>query len=129
MRIGFLSLALAMVAGSAQTGNGQLSPFVCDRLALTPAARTRHFDELGPRLRALGTDVRELPNGYAFRFPADPATVALVAEWAAGERLCCPFFEIDIHFEPEHGPLWLTLTGREGTKDFIRADLPKWITR
>ena len=86
----------------------------------------RHFDQLGPQLKRLRNGVRELPNGYAFQFPADPTTVALVAEWAAGERLCCPFFDIDIRLESEHGPLWLTLTGREGTKDFIKADLSTW---
>jgi hypothetical protein len=106
-----------------------MSPFACDRSALTPEARTRHFDQLEPKLRDLSDGVRELPNGYAFRFPADPATVALVAEWAAGERLCCPFFEIDMRLEAEHGPLWLTLTGREGTKEFIRADLSGWMKR
>jgi hypothetical protein len=104
------------------------SPFACDRLALSPAARTRHFEELGPQLKRLKTGVRELTDGYAFRFPADVSTVRLLAEWAAGERLCCPFFEITIRMEAEDGPLWLTLTGREGTKDFIRADAPAWIT-
>jgi hypothetical protein len=99
---------------------------MCDRLALTPEARARHFDQLGPRLHALATGMRELPNGYAFGFPADPATIALVTEWAAGERLCCPFIAIEIRLEP-HGALWLTLTGPEGTKDFIRANLPVWI--
>src|SRR5207248_11331839 len=89
---------------------------------LTAEGRMRHFDQLGPQLKKLRNGVRELPNGYAFRFPADPTTVALVAEWAAGERLCCPFFDIDMRLEPEHGPLWLTLTGREGTKDVIAAN-------
>ena len=51
----------------------------------------------------------------------------LVAEWAAGERLCCPFFDIQIHFEPDGGPMWLTLTGREGTKQLIEADAAAWI--
>ena len=105
----------------------QESPFACDLRALDPAGRTRHFDELGPRLRALKTGVRELANGYAFRFPADMTTVQLVAEWAAGERLCCPFFDIQIRLEPEGGPMWLTLTGREGTKRFIQVDAPDWI--
>lgn len=82
----------------------QQSPFFCNVKALSPAARTRHFDELGPALRSLKTGVRELPNGYAFQFPADPATVALVAEWAAGERACCPFFDIDLRFDREGGP-------------------------
>ena len=103
------------------------SPFFCNVKALSPAARARHFDQLGPALRSLKTGVKELPNGYAFQFPADPATVALVAEWAAGERACCPFFDIDLRFEREGGPLWLSLTGREGTKEFIKVDAAAWI--
>ena len=55
------------------------SPFACDRLALDPEARKRHFDELGPELRSLRKAVRELPDGYEFQFPADPKTIALVA--------------------------------------------------
>ena len=126
IRLGLMSLVLMIVGSGSQIPGTQASPFACDRSALTKEARTRHFDQLGPQLKNLRNGVRELPNGYAFRFPADPATVALVAEWAAGERLCCPFFDIDLRLEPEHGPLWLTLTGREGTKDFILADLSTW---
>jgi hypothetical protein len=103
------------------------SPFACDRLALDPVARSRHFDELGPQLRSMKTGVRELSNGYAFKFPADMKTVQLVAEWAAGERLCCPFFDIEIKLEPEGGPMWLTMTGREGTKRFMQVDAPEWL--
>src|SRR5437879_3308931 len=105
------------------------SPFACNRLALTPDQRKRHFDELGPRLRSLKRNVRELPNGYEFEFPADSSTVQLVAEWAAGERACCPFFDIDLRLEREGGSLWLALTGREGVKQFIQADGAAWIKR
>jgi hypothetical protein len=103
------------------------SPFACNLLALSPAARARHFYELGPQLRRLKTGVRELVNGYAFRFPADSEIVRLLAEWVENERLCCPFFDIDIRMEAEGGPMWLTLTGRAGTKDFIRAGAPEWL--
>jgi len=103
------------------------SPFACDRLALDPAARKRHFDELGPALRSMRKAVRELPDGYEFQFPADPKTIAMVAEWAAGERLCCPFFDIQLRMEPESGPFWLRITGRNGTKDFIKVDGASWI--
>ena len=134
MRIVLTAVGLAILAAvsfaqtkKASTDTHQRSPFVCDRLALSPEARARHFNELGPQLRDLKTGVRELTNGYAFQFPADPKTVLLVAEWAAGERLCCPFFDIDIRLEPEDGSMWLTLTGRDGTKEFIRADAPSWI--
>jgi hypothetical protein len=85
------------------------------------------FDELGPMLRSLKTGVRELPEGYAFRFPADPKSVALILEWVTGERACCPFFDIDVRLEREAGPLWLTLTGRPGTKDFLAVDAADWI--
>jgi hypothetical protein len=102
------------------------SPFACNRAALTPEARKRHFDELGPLLRAGKKTVRELANGFEFEFPSDPATFALVTEWAAGERLCCPFFDINVRLEREGGSLWLGLTGREGVKAFVKADLGPW---
>lgn len=103
------------------------SPFACDRLALDAEARRRHFEELGPALRTLRERVRELSNGYEFRFPSDPKTIAMVAEWAAGERLCCPFFDIQLRMEREGGPVWMRLTGRKGTKEFIKADAAAWI--
>jgi len=104
------------------------SPFACDRMALTAAERHRHFEELGPALRALHKDraFRELKNGYEFEFPADHASFAQVTEWVDGERACCPFFDITLRVEREHGKLWLSLTGREGTKEFIRSDFGKW---
>ncbi len=103
------------------------SPFACDTMALTPEQRKRHFEELGPMLRSLRESVHELPDGYEFEFPADQKTFALVTEWAIQERLCCPFFDIDVRLDREGGPLWLRLTGREGTKDFIKVDGAAWI--
>ena len=96
-------------------------------MALSAADRKRHFDELGPALRSLKTGVRELTNGYAFQFPSDPGTFQLVVEWIAGERACCPFFDIELRLERERGPLWVSLTGREGTKEFITVDAAGWI--
>ena len=116
-----LSLFIPILAAAKE------SPFVCDRLALTPELRKRHFEELGPALRALKLAVRELPDGYEFKFPSDVKTVAMLEEWIAQERLCCPFFDIDLRFEREGGPAWMRLTGRPGTKDFIRADAGPWI--
>jgi hypothetical protein len=103
------------------------SPFACDRLALDPEARRRHFVELGPSLRGLRKGLRELSDGYEFQFPSDPKTIAVVAEWAAGERLCCPFFDIQLRMEREGGPFWLRLTGQKGTKELIKVDVAAWI--
>jgi hypothetical protein len=103
------------------------SPFACDRLALDPAARQHHFDELAPALAAARKAVRELPDGYEFEFPSDRVRVQQVLEFANGERLCCPFFDIDVRIEREGGSVWLRLTGREGTKQFVKSDFARWM--
>jgi hypothetical protein len=98
------------------------SPFACNAFALSPEVRKRHFEELGPSLLKLKKSVRELPDGYEFELPADNKTYQLLTEWAFQERLCCPFFDIGLHFDRENGPLWLRLTGRPGTKEFIKEE-------
>jgi len=103
------------------------SPLACNVTALTPEERKRHFDEVSPKLRMLRSGVRELPDGYEIEFPADAATYRLLTEWAAGERLCCPFFDIDVRSPREGGPLRLRLTGREGVKRFIEVDGADWV--
>jgi hypothetical protein len=96
------------------------SPFACDRLALDAEARRRHFEELGPALRVLREGVRELPDGFEFRFPSDPKTIAMVAEWAVGERLCCPFFDIQLRMEREGGPFWMKFADEKGSRSLLR---------
>jgi hypothetical protein len=119
-------LLLSVIAAMATMSFGAESPFACNRAALTPQTRKRHFDELGPTLRARHKGMRELRDGFEFEFPSDTATFQLVSEWVAGERLCCPFFDIDVHVERESGRLWLRLTGREGVKQFIKAEFASW---
>jgi hypothetical protein len=103
------------------------APFYCDRDALDPVRRTRHFDVLGPELVAKRQAVRELRDGYEFDFPVDSPTYQHVAEWIDGERECCPFFDITLRVAPDHGALTLRVTGRPGTKQFIQADGAEWI--
>ena len=124
--------AIGLAASNASTGQdqapslsqtGHVSPFACNAFALSPEVRKRHFEELGPALLKLKKSTRELPDGYEFELPADNKTYQLLTEWAFQERLCCPFFEIDLRFDRENGPLWLRLTGRPGTKEFIKMEL------
>lgn len=135
---GVLSLALfgAIGAGTVPAGGASAepavkaeSPFACAPAALSPAERTRHFDELGPKLRSLRKSVRELSDGYAFEYAGDPATFRLVTEWAAGERVCCPFLDIDIRSEREGGSVWVRVTGRDGVKKFMEIEGAAWIQK
>jgi hypothetical protein len=98
------------------------SPFACNALALTPEIRKRHFEVLGPMLVSMRKDVREIADGYEFEFPNDEKTYQLLTEWAFQESQCCPFFDINVRLERERGALVLRLSGREGTKNFIRGE-------
>lgn len=121
--------ALSLIlAGSAaqdkveQNKASQESPLACNMLALDAEGRKRH-KVVSERMRAAVKEVEGLPDGYAFRFPADQATILLVSEFIARERLCCPFLRFELIAEQEDGPLWLRLRGREGVKEFIEAEI------
>ena len=123
--------AIAIVAPGAEEATSEPSssqaehesPFACNAFALSPEVRKRHFEEVGPALLKLKKSIRELPDGYELELPADNKTYQLLTEWAFQERLCCPFFDIALRFDREGGPLWLRLTGRPGTKEFIKMEL------
>jgi hypothetical protein len=113
---------LADQAATSQSAKPE-SPLACNAFALSPEVRKRHFEELGPALLKLKKSMRELSDGYELELPADNKTYQLLTEWAFQERLCCPFFDINLRFDREGGPLWLRLTGRPGTKEFIKMEL------
>lgn len=97
------------------------SPFFCNLSALDSDER-RHHRELTLRLRESIKEVRELQDGYAFRFAAETDRIRRVAEWVALERLCCPFFAFRLEVGSDGQPLWLQITGREGVKAFMQLE-------
>ena len=90
-------------------------PVAC---SLMEGDQARRGDEIAPLLKGR-QETRELPDGYALRFPADEAWAARLLAFIAGERACCPFFTFALVFEPGQGPLWLHLRGPAGTKEFV----------
>jgi hypothetical protein len=108
-----------------KTGRGE-SPIACRLDPFSPAERAR-WHELGSRWRASVRQIRELPDGFALCIPAEAAVVMAVAEWMTLDRLCCPFFTFTLEIEREGGPAWLRLTGRAGTKEFLRRAAAGWL--
>ncbi len=98
------------------------TPIACDLTAIDAAQRERHQIK-ARELFAATQEVKELPDGYALRLPAEPAFILKAAEYISLERLCCPFFTFTIELEAEKGLLWLKLTGREGVKQFLQAQM------
>jgi hypothetical protein len=98
------------------------SPFACDMTAIAADQRSAHLTTINKLFRAVQS-VRELPNGYSFRLRNETKLLLTVAEFIALERLCCPFFGFALEIEREGGAVWLSLTGREGVKPFIMAEI------
>jgi hypothetical protein len=97
-------------------------PVACDSTAFgSPEAFTVHLTE-ARRLLSLATERRELSDGWALRLPGDDATVLDCAHWMIGERRCCPFLTFALECHPG-GEAWMRITGPEGTKDVLRAEL------
>ena len=99
-----------------------LTAFVCDLHALN-AEQRRRYPEVREQLQWCVQEVEELPDGYAFRYPGNTGTLSLIGEFIALERLCCPFLDFALVMEHEGGPVWLRLTGPEGVKQFLRAEM------
>jgi len=68
-------------------------------------------------------EVREVPEGYTLRLPPDTTTIQQTGAFIARERPCCPFFELNLTIQSTHDPAWLTLTRREGVKQYIETTL------
>jgi hypothetical protein len=98
------------------------SPIACNMNALNKEQR-QHHKELTSQLKDLIQETKELENGYSFRLPSDERFVQKTAEWITLERKCCPFITFGMSVEPESGPLWLSLSGREGVKPFLKMEL------
>jgi hypothetical protein len=96
-------------------------PFACDMTALPAEEQGAHHALIRRLMSEAVTEIRELPNGFAFCFPAEEYVA--VAQFVARERLCCPFLSFNLEVAPQRGPLCLRLTGAEGVTAFLRAEL------
>lgn len=77
------------------------------------------------RLRADVREIRELSDGYAFRYSPEPSVFLTLAEFVALERLCCPFFDFGLEVERNRDSVWFRMTGEEDAKSVLRAELVK----
>ena len=88
-----------------------------------PPEKKQRWVALGVQVYAAVDKLEELPDGYAFRLPNDAATFVTTAEYITLDRLCCEFLCWELRSEPSGGPVWLRLTGPEGTKALLRSTL------
>jgi hypothetical protein len=100
-------------------------PLACNTSAFN-AEQQKRYQALIAALHLCVEAVKELPDGYAFRFPSEAAMCQDVMEFATLERLCCPFLVFQLTLAPAQGPVTLSLTGPIGVKEIIAEFL--WCT-
>ena len=93
-------------------------PIACNMNALTDRA---HHEKVGADLMPQAQTLTELTNGYRFDFPIEALT--RVAEFVDGERRCCPFFHFTIDVQPMAKSVYLSITGSDEVKAFIKQEL------
>jgi hypothetical protein len=91
-------------------------PVVC---TLTPDTIATRKAGVLPGLVQRADGREEVADGIRFRLPPDALSAVLTTVEA--ERQCCRFLSFDISIEPDGGPIWLSLSGPPGTRDFLSA--------
>lgn len=102
------------------------SPFACVMDAIQPGKRESHLSTARFLFSSV-VEVCELRDGFAFRLAERPNLLQKLGEFIELEKLCCPFFGFTVEVEPEGGAVWLKLTGREGVKPFIQAEIGEFV--
>jgi hypothetical protein len=91
-------------------------PVIC---TLTPDTRATRKAALLPGLVRRAESREDTADGVRYSFSAD--TFSMLASTVEAERQCCRFLRFDISIEPDGGPIWLSLSGPPGTRDFLAA--------
>ena len=96
-------------------------PLACDPAAIPVADRQQHFKLIEHLFGALAVARETVAGGYRFRF--DPSALDQVTRFVENERKCCPFLTFVVEVASSPGPIWLQMTGPDGTREFLDAEL------
>jgi hypothetical protein len=91
-------------------------PIVC---TLSPQALAARKANLLAVLVDGATAREDTADVLRFSFPATALTAVMTT--IEQERECCRFLQCDVRIEPDGGPVWLSLSGPPGTRDFLLA--------
>lgn len=100
----------------------QETNFACNLTVLDEQEREQ-FTNMTDSLFAAVQEMRELQNGFAFRFQNQPEQLVQIARFIERESRCCPFLGFTLEVEASTGPVWLHISGAEGAKEFLQAEL------
>ena len=95
-------------------------PIACT-LSQAELATRRH--ELLPALLGRANSQETIPGGFRWSFTETRGLLNDIASIIEAERRCCRFLRFRLTLEPDGGPLWMEVTGSEGTQEFLHSVL------
>ena len=98
------------------------SPLVCVPSAIPLTQRAEHLLLAKRLLKHEAIYTGCIDDGYEVRFPQ--TSFDSISRFVANERKCCPALRFAIDVAPDDGGITLRLTGPEGAREFIAAELP-----
>ncbi len=84
----------------------------------------RH-DTLLPGLAERARDRSRLLDGFRWQFAPDAHILVDIATVIEAERQCCRFLQFRVTVEADDGPVWMDVTGPDGTADFLALLVPE----
>jgi hypothetical protein len=94
---------------------------ICNMGVFTPLEREAHIELTNQLIQAI-QHVHEVENGYEFIFPNETELISKIGDFISAERLCCPFLKFTLIVMSSGEPISLSLTGPDGTQEFLRAE-------
>jgi hypothetical protein len=95
---------------------------VCETDGMTREQLMQHVAD-AQKLFASAQEVRPMESGWALRMAEEPGTLRALAEFLIVNRLCCPHLLQAVIVEPRGGAVWLQLSGPDGTKEALAAEM------
>jgi hypothetical protein len=99
-----------------QRDDGADLPIAC---TLTPVELAAMRGGLLPGLLASASAPESIPGGVRWRFEPTTHLITQAAAVIEAEHRCCRFLRFLLLVEPGDGPVWLEVTGPEGTEAFL----------
>ena len=103
----------------AQSAAVRASELAC---ALGPGELDQRQQKLAA-FRARAREVRELDAGFALQFDLDDRTFQEAASIVSDESHCCSFLDFRLTVQPSRKLLAVEITGPQGTKEFLAANI------
>lgn len=65
----------------------------------------------------------ELSNGFKYKFSGTDALLDEIIAFIKSERKCCDFFTFGLAISDDQSNIFLSITGPDGAKDFIKTEM------